>query len=619
MHLLTALLVLVLLVFAGPASADLEHELLVILDENASRTDISHQLSYFEDTAGTLNIASIIRQWPEIASSETPDEAYNFGFSDSVYWFQTRIENRASANDRWVIEALYPIIDKMEVFFVKPNGVIERQIAGDSVPFTSRPRDHHNINFYFELPQGESLDVFFRVQTSGAVQMRLLLWGSDDFSAADHQERFVLGLYYGLLVCMALFNLLIFLSIRDVNYLWYVSYIGFYGLLQFTINGLAFEHLWPESTWWNNRAVSFLIAMGMFSILGFSRSFLALKQNAPGLERVFRALLLFFPVMAVAALVYPTYAPVIRVTTFMAAVSVLLILVAGALCLYRRFKPARYFMIAWTALLTGMMLYVFKTFALIPANFITEYAIQIGSAFEVVLLSIALADRMRHLMLENQQIQKDMTIQLEQRVAERTSELEVANRQLAALSSTDGLTGVYNRRYFDQRLAEEASRCSRQGPLSLLMIDVDHFKRLNDNLGHQAGDACLQRIARALESAVRRDTDAVARYGGEEFALILPTTDSRGATVVAESIRLAVCRSLNFDWRGRPVPVSVSVGVTTVSGGRRVHPEKLVALADEALYQAKSAGRNTVCFLACDSAEGNRPPPETSDGGQGQH
>ncbi|MBS8241057.1 GGDEF domain-containing protein [Marinobacter lipolyticus] len=619
MHLLTALLVLVLLMFVGPASADLEHDFLVILDENASRIDISRHLSYYEDAAGTLNIASIIRQWPEIASSGTPDEAYNFGFSDSVYWFQTRIENHASANDRWVIEGLYPIIDKMEVFFVKPNGVIERQIAGDSVPFTSRPRDHHNINFYFELPQGESLDVFFRVQTSGAVQMRLLLWGSDDFSAADHQERFVLGLYYGLLVCMALFNLLIFLSIRDVNYLWYVSYIGFYGLLQFTLNGLAFEHLWPESTWWNNRAVSFLIAMGMFSILGFSRSFLALKQNAPGLERVFRALLLFFPVMAVAALVYPAYAPVIRVTTFMAAVSVLFILVAGALCLYRRFKPARYFMIAWTALLAGMMLYTFKTFGLIPANFITEYAIQIGSAFEVVLLSIALADRMRHLMLENQQIQKDMTTQLEQRVAARTSELEVVNRQLAALSSTDGLTGVYNRRYFDKRLAEEASRCSRQGPLSLLMIDVDHFKRLNDSLGHQAGDACLQRIARALESAVRRDTDAVARYGGEEFALILPATDSRGATVVAESIRLAVCRSLNFHWRGRPVPVSVSVGVTTASGGRRVVPENLVALADEALYQAKSAGRNTVCFLACDGAEGNRPPPETSDGGQSQH
>lgn len=614
---MTAALVAALLVFAGPLSANLAHEFPVVLDNSANRVDISRHLTFYEDVTGEQTIATILRQWPDIASSGQPDDAYNFGFTDSVYWFHARIENRASTNDRWVIEGLYPIIDRMEVFLVREDGTIGRQIAGDSVPFTSRPRDHHNINFYFELPRGENLDVFFRVSTSGAVQMRLLLWGSDAFSAADHQERFVLGLYYGLLVCMALFNLLIFLSIRDTNYLWYVSYIGFYGLLQFTLNGLAFEHLWPESTWWNNRAVAFLIAMGMFSILGFSRSFLALKINAPRLERVFFGLMLFFPVMALAALFYPSYGPVIRVTTFMAAVSVLFILVAGGLCLYHRFKPARYFMIAWTALLTGMMLYTFKTFALIPANFVTEYAIQIGSAFEVVLLSIALADRIRHLMLENQRIQTNMNLQLEQRVAARTSELEVANRRLAALSSTDGLTGVYNRRFFDERLAEETVRCSRQGPLSLLMIDVDHFKRFNDKLGHQAGDACLQRIADALQGSVKRDSDVVARYGGEEFALILPYTDSRGANVVAESIRLTIYRALNFAWKGHPVPVSVSIGVTTLAAGGLVTPERLLAVADAALYQAKSAGRNTVCFLPCDTPKAGRPSTEFSDDGHG--
>lgn len=183
---------------------------------------------------------------------------------------------------------------------------------------------------------------------------------------------------------------------------------------------------------------------------------------------------------------------------------------------------------------------------------------------------------------------------------------------MAALSSTDGLTGVYNRRYFDERLAEEAVRCSRQGPLSLLMIDVDHFKHLNDNFGHQAGDACLQKIAEALVASVKRDTDVVARYGGEEFALILPYTDSRGANVLADSIRLRVYRALKFAWKGREIPVSVSVGVTTVGAGQQVESESLLAMADEALYQAKSAGRNTVCFLPCETTRAGRPSPETS-------
>lgn len=455
--------------------------------------------------------------------------------------------------------------------------------------------------------------MFFRVRTSGAVQMQLLLWENEAFSAADHQERFVLGIYYGLLFCMAAFNLLIFVSIRDKAYLWYVSYIVFYGLLQFTLNGLAFEHLWPESTWWNNRAVSFFIAMGMFSVLGFSKSFLALKVNAPRLERVFVGFMALFPVMALASLFWAHYDPVIRVTTFAASVAVLFILAGGGICLYRNFKPARYFMIAWSALLTGMIMYTFKTFGLLPANFITDFAIQIGSAFEVILLSLALADRMRLLMLENQQIQEEMTHRLEQRVAERTSELKVANRQLEALSSTDGLTGVFNRRYFDERLWEESTRCSRGGPLSLLMIDVDLFKPLNDSLGHQAGDACLKALASAISETVNRKADVVARYGGEEFVVILPDTDPAGTRTMAERIRKKICDNLGFTWNGQAVPVSVSVGAATAPAGQSAEPEELIGAADAALYDAKQGGRNTVRYRDCARSGAGAQSPTHQD------
>lgn len=571
----------------------------VVLTPDSERVNISRDLSYFEDPAGQYTIDEIIEQWDRIADFEPPKQSHNFGFTDSHYWFHVKLVNRDGPSSDWVIEGLYSIIDRIDLYLVREDGGIEHRKAGDSVVFSSRGRAHHSINFRFDLQQGESADLYFRVETTGAVQMPMMLWTNEAFSASDHQKRFVFGLYYGLLICMAIFNLLIFIAIKDANYLWYVSYITFFGLLQLSVNGLAFEHLWPEHPWWNNRAISVFMAMGMFSILGFARSFLLLKENVPWLNRIIVATMLLFPFMALAAVVYPDYTPVIRTTTTVASVSVLFILAGGLITLYQGFRPARYFMIAWSALLTGMMIYTLKTFGVIPATFLTEYAIQIGSAFEAVLLSLAMAARLRMLMLENQKVQADMNMKLEQRVAERTEELQVANRQLEALSSTDGLTGLNNRRFFDERLELEVARNSRNGPLSLLMIDVDLFKPLNDTYGHLAGDDCLKKIARIIADGVTRKADVVARYGGEEFAVILPDTNADGARNRAEIIRKGIEQDLNFVWEGKPIKVTASIGVATVAAGGRISPDDIISAADKGLYEAKRNGRNNLVFREC--------------------
>nr|WP_133004640.1 diguanylate cyclase [Marinobacter sp. JH2] len=593
------LLLVVMLAFSSLQAMTVaaSDRLSVTLDRQSNEIDISRKLAYYEDPTSNLNVYQIKRRWAELGSQEAPQSAYNFGFTRSTYWFHTRVENVSSPNDRWVIEALYPIIDEMELFIVRATGQVERQIAGDSVPFHGRAKDHHNINFDLNLSRGERVDLYFRVKTSGAVQMRTKLWSLDGFSYADHQERFVLGLFYGLLAAMLIFSFLIYLSIRDTNYLWYSGYILNYGALQFSLNGLSFEHLWSDFPWWNNRAVAVLIASGMVFVLSFSRSFLALKNNAPILNRVFLFMIGIFVLAAVAPIVSPDYAPVIRFNSFIAVMAAILVMFAGGLCLYRNFRPARFFMLAWTALLAGMLIYLFKTFGVLPANTVTEYAIQIGSAFEVILLSIALADRLRHMTQEAQRIQSEMNTALESRVAERTAELESANRQLEMLSSTDSLTGLFNRRYFDTHMRKEVFRCRRRGALALILLDVDHFKAVNDNLGHPAGDKCLRKLADKLINLVQRETDIICRYGGEEFAMVLPYTDLAGAKQVAEKIRAGIESDLWFEWEGEPRSVTVSIGVAVVSSGITVESGDVVAIADDALYTSKKEGRNRVTAL----------------------
>ncbi len=178
-----------------------------------------------------------------------------------------------------------------------------------------------------------------------------------------------------------------------------------------------------------------------------------------------------------------------------------------------------------------------------------------------------------------------------------TRELEQRNTELARLSAVDGLTGVSNRRSFDNALDVEWRRAARERTeLSLIMIDVDYFKRYNDAYGHLAGDDCLRQVARALVQAVHRPADCVARYGGEEFAVLLPATSHGGALVVAEALRVAVS-ALQLDHRASDVAdhVTLSLGVATLQPAPGSVSTDLITHADGALYAAKRSGRNRAC------------------------
>lgn len=186
---------------------------------------------------------------------------------------------------------------------------------------------------------------------------------------------------------------------------------------------------------------------------------------------------------------------------------------------------------------------------------------------------------------------------LEQRVAARTLELALANQRLEELSRTDGLLGIANRRTLDEALDREWRRaCRERTPLSLLMIDIDYFKRFNDACGHPAGDQCLRAVAQAAVAAVRRPADLVARYGGEELAVLLPNTAVEGARVVAQAV-LAAIRRLELLHPSSPVAghVTVSIGVATTIPIRGNAATSLIAEADRALYTAKETGRDRVC------------------------
>jgi diguanylate cyclase (GGDEF)-like protein len=198
-------------------------------------------------------------------------------------------------------------------------------------------------------------------------------------------------------------------------------------------------------------------------------------------------------------------------------------------------------------------------------------------------------------------LQENATEDLEYKVQERTLELEIAlrelsetNHELQEKNTLDALTGIRNRSYFDKKYQAEVRRSRREKTqLSIVMMDIDHFKNVNDQYGHLVGDECIKSVAQTLNNALKRPSDDVCRYGGEEFALILPSTDLEGALVLVEQLRAEIEKT-TIQADDVSINITISAGVGTAIADLNQPEDNILALADKQLYTAKNAGRNNV-------------------------
>jgi diguanylate cyclase (GGDEF)-like protein len=249
----------------------------------------------------------------------------------------------------------------------------------------------------------------------------------------------------------------------------------------------------------------------------------------------------------------------------------LVAILAGIFALAKGYRPAIFYLAAWSLLLGAGVLWAARGAGLLGQTGFVTYVFPLATALESVLLSFALTNRIRAMRLKMEKMQTE-------------------ERRLLELSVTDGLTGLFNKRYMQSKLDSEVEHARRLGlPLSLLFFDVDNFKRFNDTYGHQAGDRVLETLATILRSN-SRPSDSCCRYGGEEFVAILPGADPKAALAAAERIRQAFAGVKFHPQNGRPVSTGVSVGLALLEPGETA--ESLFRRADEALYQAKGSGKN---------------------------
>lgn len=550
-----------------------------------------------EDATGQQDFSSVM-SLPASAWTDNMGRTASAGYTDSTYWIKTKLPSWADGERLLVLN--FPLIEHITLYRVQKHGALmPPEAMGAARPFGDRRV--HSESFVVPLtPDDSEAVVLLQVRTRSSMQVPLELWSPDEFNINQRRISLFHGAYIGVIAAMFLYNLLLYSFIREKAYLWYIGWIACMGLFVNTVNGIAFQWLWPDAPYLNFVSIPISLSLAIACVAGFFIHFL--RDNAqprPG-EWLFRAVGYICLGVALTSLLVPYRVGVIAAIG-MAMLVVLSIIVVATRRALKGHTSASYLLLAFSFVFVGGIVLALNKFGVIPRTFATEYATEIGSAIEMVMLSLVIIARYNSQRRQREAVQRQvlltqqrLTAELESRVESRTLELQSANAALLALSQTDPLTGVFNRRYLDERLPAELRRIDRAGTsIAVLIIDIDFFKQLNDTHGHQAGDLCLRAVADALAAGSQRPGDMVARYGGEEFLVVAPDISTSGAYRLAENLRLRI-EDLLVPVDNALLTMTVSIGLCWRRSNGNLVAHDIVQAADQALYRAKADGRNLV-------------------------
>ena len=573
---------------------------------------LTSHFAVFEDPSAALTLADVTR--PEFAqrfkTEARSGQALGFSYTRSAVWLRRRVQGPGDQPVERVLEIAYALLASVD-FHQPVEGQGYRTIeVGYARPMAAQPHLSRFIVLPFTLPAHADQQVYLRVESPNSLNIPALLWEPKAFYSHERSSYALQALYFGVVLAIAFYNLMLFFALRDFSYLLYVVFASCVAVALAAFTGLGVEFLWGDRPAWSMMGVNVLAAAAGVVMLFFARRVLNTRALVPRIDRLIQW---FIGVNAVSffllLLWFREFAPVFVVIN---AFTALFLLFVGVVCATRRQRSAYFFVAAFFTMMMAVALSHLRNLGVLPTNVFTSDGTQIGSALEMLLLSFALADRYNAFRREKVEAQaqalqaqgelvktlKASEHLLEVRVEARTAELQLLNARLEEISTTDGLTAVANRRRFDTVLASEWTRAARLGqPLAIGLMDVDWFKHYNDHYGHQAGDDCLRRVARLLADTICRTGDLVARYGGEEFVFIAPATTGADALDMAHRVCVALqALGLPHDQSAFGC-VTASFGVASVYPAEDGTPDDLLRAADGALYTAKAQGRNRAILV----------------------
>ena len=521
--------------------------------------------SYFVETQGRLTLSDAMAAYRkgEFRSGGVP--VPSFGIGSRPLWLHLSVDNSTA---RPLMRRLYlgtAWLDHVDVYFVRQGETVDAYQAGDRQFFKQRGADTLGFGFAHRFVPGVT-DVFVRVTTPDPLVLPIYLQSQRQADAIERAQDYSYGFLYGFLIALLLYNVMLYAGLRQPSYILYALYLGMFLLMNVSYTGHGFKWFWPDATVWEQWSNPVLMVLYAASGLFFALSFLDTRRHFPRLHKAVLGLIGTVCSLLALSMLFDDQREALLLAFAFVFAFTFAMLGMGVLAVRSGQRSAKYFLLAAIASTLGASVTALAVCGVIPFTVWTFRAVDIGMLLDATLLALALTYQFR--------VGQEERFRAEQ------------------LARLDPLTGINNRRAFYDIAGPIWAIAQRHSHhLSVVLMDIDHFKRINDVHGHACGDDFLVETGKVLKRTVR-EQDVIARWGGEEFILLLPETDRREAAALAERLRTAIAEMRLPGAKNAPT-VTASFGVAQRDSRHR-NLDALISSADTRLYEAKDLGRNRV-------------------------
>ncbi|QSX32328.1 GGDEF domain-containing protein [Shewanella avicenniae] len=519
-----------------------------------------------EDTSTPLSLLQAQQQFAQGNATTADYQFLTFGIKEHATWVKISTHNPSTRALRKRLTAAQTWVESVDVYLVKEQQILYHWHSGDG-----QMADNHLVPtlgyvFDMELPSGDS-DIYIRAASLDPLVMPISLTNVYEARALQTKVHVSMGVLYGILMALVGFNLLLYATLKHSVALHYSLYIGCFLVMNFGYEGFAFSWLYPHSSSFQNYSTLFFMVLHGASGLLFVCSYLQIPLN----KSRFRQWVTSYSILGLIASATTVVLQLHILTAWIAFGFIsltTLIMIVVALLNVAKSVDARYLLLAVSFSMLGLLASSLSVLGVIPYSFYAYHGAEFGVVSEAIILAIVVAFRLRN--IEQERISAQY------------------------LATHDPLTRLSNRRAFEAAAREFLQQPANiNKPVSFIMMDIDHFKAINDSYGHHVGDQALYHIATLMGYQYRKG-DTMARWGGEEVAILLPNTQLAAAVRYAEQLRLSVQNSPLIAESQR-IHITASFGVSfCVNHGQTEILHDLYIRADKWLYRAKNKGRNRV-------------------------